>query len=135
LAGPNSRRGLNAMSWSWVALTGMPDAWFDVKSPGLRERYGPAVLLGYPPKKGVILWKSEGLLLQLGIVRNAALDCSFRCDQRLAVPAFRTLPSAFLPRCCAGVDTEGIRCGPHVVPVKACNCGTCDVNFGASIWN
>ena len=29
-----------------VVLPGMPDAWFDAKFPGLRELYGPAVLLG-----------------------------------------------------------------------------------------
>jgi P4 family phage/plasmid primase-like protien len=34
-----------------VVLPGMPDAWFDQKFPGLRELYGPAVLLGYPPKQ------------------------------------------------------------------------------------
>jgi hypothetical protein len=34
-----------------VSLPGRPDDWFDVKFPGLRERYGPAVLLGVPPKK------------------------------------------------------------------------------------
>ena len=34
-----------------VVLPGMPDAWFDAKFPGLRELYGPAVLLGYPPKQ------------------------------------------------------------------------------------
>ena len=34
-----------------VALPGMPDAWFDEKFPGLREQYGPAVLLGFPPRQ------------------------------------------------------------------------------------
>ncbi|HOX59194.1 MAG TPA: phage/plasmid primase, P4 family [Candidatus Paceibacterota bacterium] len=34
-----------------VALPGMPDAWFDERFPGLREQYGPAVLLGFPPKQ------------------------------------------------------------------------------------
>src|SRR5689334_9801650 len=33
------------------AVPTMPGAWFEAKYPALRERYGQAVLLGFPPAK------------------------------------------------------------------------------------